>query len=446
MAKEKGRHLSFDDRCDIEEMIKEGRSFRAIAASIGASPTTVSNEVRANRTFSGPRPLSGKAQSRCSRYGDCRVVGLCHVRSSGAASCKRCRKKHCCDLCGDFSQITCPDLDRAPFVCTPCAKRSWCVWGKARYIASKAQAKRDERLSLAHAGVACDLADLRMMAAKAGKLLSQGQSLEAVWAVHGGEFPVCMRTSCSYMDRGVMGLANIELPRKASCAPRRKRERGGPKMDLAGRTYADWLAPGDASKLPAVQIDCVEGSRRSTKRVLTLRFARLLFQLFVLLPAKTQACVKGALDALEAYCEGAFADAFPVILGGRGSEFLDFSKIETGVGGNKRTRMLCCDPLKPGQKGAFEKNHVELRKVIPKGTDLDRLTAWDVAVARGHASSYARAGRGVAPIALASAALPANLPEGLGICAVPPDDVVMRPSLLGLQREDCKPRRAGEEP
>lgn len=46
------------------------------------------------------------------------------------------------------------------------------------------------------------------------RLLSQGQSLEAIWCVHGNEFPVCVRTFYNYMERGIMGLANMELPRK----------------------------------------------------------------------------------------------------------------------------------------------------------------------------------------------------------------------------------------
>lgn len=46
------------------------------------------------------------------------------------------------------------------------------------------------------------------------RLLSQGQSLEAIWCVHGNEFPVCVRTFCNCMKRGIMGLANMGLPRK----------------------------------------------------------------------------------------------------------------------------------------------------------------------------------------------------------------------------------------
>ena len=94
--------------------------------------------------------------------------------------------------------------------------------------------------------------------------------------------------------------------------------------------------------------------------------------------------------------------------------------------------MFYCDPVKPGQKGSCEKNHVELRKILPKGTDFDALTEWDVSVAYSHMNSYVRAGQGVAPITLASLVLPSNLLESLVITSIPPDDVVMKPSLLGL--------------
>ena len=432
MPKEKGRHLTFDDRCEIEEMLKEGASFRAIACKLGVSPTTVSNEVRSNRTFHKPKSLPTKAQARCAHYSGCRVVMLCPACTSGAASCKRCGKRRCWDLCKGFDPYACPERERAPFVCNRCPKRAYCTREKARYVASRAQEAHDARLSAAHSGISCGPDELRRMVEKVKGLLAQGQSLEAIWAVHGEGFPVSVRTFYSYMEKGVMGLSNMELPRKVRYAPRRKRVEGQPKMALEGRTYADWLALPDGERLLTVQVDTVEGLRRNSKCILTLHFVRLFFQLHILLPARTQDAVKGALDAVEAYCGGRFAEVFPVMLGDRGSEFLDPAKIETGLDGSRRTRMYYCDPVKPGQKGAAEKNHVELRRILPKGTDFDALTQWDVALASSHVNSYVRAGQGVAPIALASLVLPADLLENLGITAVPPDDVVMKPSLLGL--------------
>lgn len=432
MPLEKGKQLTFDDRCEIEEMLKAGSSFRKIAEALGVSPTTVSNEVKLNRTLSKPKGGPQKAQSRCANYRDCRVVGLCHACSSRASCCKRCPKKRCYDLCDKFDLYKCDRRDKAPFICSRCAQRAYCTKEKARYAASKAQSVHDERLSAAHAGVACAPHDLQAMVQKVKGLLSQGQSLEAIWAVHGQEFPVGVRTFYNYVDKGVLGLANIELPKKVSYAPRKKRRAGEPKMDLAGRTYADWRALPEELKLLTVQIDCVEGLRRNSECILSLHFVRLFFQVYLLLEAKTQACVKAALDAVETYCEGAFAGAFPVMLGDRGSEFLDYGKIEAGLDGKSRTRMFYCDPVKPGQKGACEKNHVELRKILPKGTDFDALTPWEVAVACSHVNSYVRAGQGAAPIALASLVLPQSLLANLGIVAVPPDEVVMKPKLLGL--------------
>lgn len=431
MPKEKGKQLTFDDRCEIEEMLKAGESFRAIARKLDVSPTTVSSEVRLNRTLFRTKSTPIAAQARCSCYEGCRVVMLCGSCKSGAASCKRCKLKRCYDICKEFNKKACERREKAPFVCAGCPKRSYCVWEKARYVASKAQATHDERLRLAHMGIACEPHELRTMVDTVKKLLAQGQSLEAIWAVHGSEFPVCVRTFYNYIEQGVMGLANIELPKKVKYAPRKKREQGEPKMDLSGRTYAEWLALPDELRLLTVQIDCVEGLRRNSKCILSLHFVRLFFQLYILLEAKTQTHVKSALDALETYCEGRFADTFPVLLGDRGSEFLDFTKIESGLDGSRRTSMFYCDPVKPGQKGACEKNHVELRKILPKGTDFDALTQWDVSVVCSHVNSYVRAGQGVAPIALASLVLPANLLESLGVVAIAPDDVVMKPSLLG---------------
>lgn len=432
MPEKKGAHLTFNDRCEIEDMLKEGTSFRKIARKLGVSPTTVSGEVKLNRTFFKPKAMPQKAQARCSKYQDCIKVALCPLCSSQAAACKRCGKKRCWDICKEFDPHTCSQRECAPFVCIHCFKRAYCTFEKARYVASKAQATHVARLSAAHTGISCSSKDLKDMVDKVKGLLSQGQSLQAIWLTHKSEFPVCDRTFYNYMDKGVMGLANIELPKKVKYAPRKKKANGEPKMELAGRTYADWLALPDDLKLLTVQIDCVEGLRRNSKCILTLHFVRLFFQLFILLESKDQAHVKAALDAVETYCKGAFRAAFPVMLGDRGSEFLDFSKIERGLDGSRRTRMFYCDPVKPGQKGSCEKNHVELRKIVPKGTDFDALSFDDVSKACSHVNSYPRAGQGVAPILLASLVLPKNLLECLGVYAIAPDDVNMTPKLLGL--------------
>lgn len=201
-------------------------------------------------------------------------------------------------------------------------------------------------------------------------------------------------------------------------------------MKLDNHTYSDWLALTDEERLLTAQIDCVEGRRKDKQCILPLHFPRLFFQLYILLPNKTQASVKNALDALEVHCEGSFSKTLPILLGDRGSEFLDHSKIEIGINKNRRTRMFYCDPVKPGQKGTCEKNHVELRKILPKGTNFDALSFADVSLVCSHVNPYPRAGQLAAPIELAKLVLPQNLLDSLGICHIPSDDVIMTPSLL----------------
>ena len=44
----KNKHLLSDERIRIEELLKEGRSFKTIANELGKSPTTVSREIRSH--------------------------------------------------------------------------------------------------------------------------------------------------------------------------------------------------------------------------------------------------------------------------------------------------------------------------------------------------------------------------------------------------------------
>lgn len=113
----------------------------------------------------------------------------------------------------------------------------------------------------------------------------------------------------------------------------------------------------------------------------------------------------------------------------RGSEFDDIAGIEK----DDRCDVYYTDPQRPDQKGGCEKNHVELRKIIPKGTSIDKLKldAWLVAGICSHANSSLRLAIGDAcPMALAQAALPKGLLDGLGLELIAPEKVETKPSLI----------------
>src|SRR5699024_8316425 len=47
--------------------------------------------------------------------------------------------------------------------------------------------------------------------------------------------------------------------------------------------------------------------------------------------------------------------------------------MEHGADRSLRTRVFYCDPMQSGQKGTLENKHIELRYILPKGTDLGKL-------------------------------------------------------------------------
>lgn len=186
---------------------------------------------------------------------------------------------------------------------------------------------------------------------------------------------------------------------------------------LAGRTYADFCAPPGIERACAVETGAVVGRQgRDAQCVLALFFRLTKLQVFMLLPDKTAASVVAALDSLEAVCGESFGALFGTVLCDRGCEFADVAGIEGSAnGGGRRLRLFFCDPMQSQQKGGAEKNHVELRKCLPKGrTDFDALTQGDMAACMSHVNSYARESLSwAAPTGLAGHSCP-ELLAGLG--------------------------------
>ena len=183
------------------------------------------------------------------------------------------------------------------------------------------------------------------------------------------------------------------------------------------------------------EMDTVAGRRGSRKCILTVHRRDLHFQAHLLLPAKCKDDVVAALDWLEECCGGVegFRAAFGVIVADRGSEFDDIEGIERSAAapGEKRCAAYFADPSRPDQKGACEKNHVELRKLLPKGTSFDAMSAYELSEISSHVNSTIRKGCGNAtPLALARLALPQGLLDNLGLRDIPAKEVIAIPGVL----------------
>ena len=71
--------------------------------------------------------------------------------------------------------------------------------------------------------------------------------------------------------------------------------------------------------------------------------------------------------------KAALAVLFRILDNDRGTEFSAAEAMETSHNGTRRTRVFYCDPMQSGQKGTLENKHIELRYILPKGTDLRKL-------------------------------------------------------------------------
>ncbi len=204
---------------------------------------------------------------------------------------------------------------------------------------------------------------------KAG--LARGQSVHHVFALR-DDLPCSERSSCRHVENEDIDVAKMDLRKKARYKRRYKRKANRHEKEFyRGREYADYLVLPEVQRMRTVETDCVEGAEGDSQALLTPRFAQLRFRMFVLLEGHDSAHVMAAPGWLESLLGGpaAFRRASGLILTDRGSEFDDVGGIERGG----RCRAFYADPQRSDQKGACEKNHVELRKATPKGTSIDGL-------------------------------------------------------------------------
>lgn len=244
MPKSKGGHLTKENREVIAIGIKATDLARKIAKRIDVSPSTVTREVKANRTVKTRKGPGRKGSSAtCAKRYDCsRRGGACESCVSPLTVCGDRLKRPCTELCPDFELVMCSTTKKWLYVCPAnCAKRAHCGFPKCSYDAEEAHKSHADRLRDSRSGIAIMPEQLADLDSVVTPLVKQGQSFEAIRIEHGDEMPVGVRTAYNYQGASLLSCANIELPRKAKCRPRKKatpckRDR----IDRTGCTYADF--------------------------------------------------------------------------------------------------------------------------------------------------------------------------------------------------------------
>jgi|BioPla2DNA2_1021312.scaffolds.fasta_scaffold25868_3 IS30 family transposase len=425
-------HLTHSQRQLIENGLRNRRTFREIADSIGKSHTTVAREVLRHRADSD-KGAPGRVKNRCVHRRECKRMNVCgdFKCSRRCSACPECNGK-----CRFFREDLCERLDAPPYVCNGCRDEHKCVLRKKYYIHDVAEEGYRKLLAGARRGACIAEGERERMAGILAAGFRLKQSVHHIMAANRDRFTVSQKTVYRYINSGILQHPKRHHLPMAPCMKPRRKKGAAHKVDTKcrqGRTLADYKAYREAHPdTPEVEMDSVIG-RVGGKALLTIHFNNCGLLLAFLRDANTSQSVIDVFNAQEELLgTAAFKKLFPVILTDNGSEFSNPNALEESrSGGGRRTRIFYCDPYASWQKPHVENNHRNLRKIFPKGESMDNFTQEDVSLALSHINSMARESLNDRPaVELFEAIYGKKIIEKWGIRLVPPNEVRMTPKLI----------------
>lgn len=189
---------------------------------------------------------------------------------------------------------------------------------------------------------------------------------------------LCTKTVYNMIDRGdFLHLTNASLPVKRDKKKRKhKHVRKVALNNKTGRSI-DERPQGVNERLERGhwEMDLVVGSGKACLLVMTERFSRK--EVVMKLPDKRQESVILAINRLEKRHGSRFMERFKSLTMDNGSEFLDSDNLEASClyPGKKRTICYYAHPYSAWERGSNENANKLIRRFIPKGTDIGKLSA-----------------------------------------------------------------------
>lgn len=310
-----GKHLTYEERIQIEVYKNEGYSNRQIALKIRCSRSTINNEIKRG-TVRQIKQRQTAPSGKVYEYST-------HIYSAEAAqyAYESARKN-----CGRASKW----VELAEFM---------------------------------------DWADDMM--------LNEAYSPAAVlaYAYNHNLFPEldlpCVTTLYHWIDRGIMRTKNIDLLEKTRRKPRRVK-RDSPHETTLGKSINERPeSVNNREEFGHWEIDTVIGAKdKGDKCLLTLVERQTRYEYLVLLDSKTQACVNQALsEFIGSFSETDQQLIFKSITSDNGKEFAGLSDLLSD-----QMDIYFAHPYTSWERGTSENQHKLIRRFIPKGQRMDSLT------------------------------------------------------------------------
>jgi IS30 family transposase len=190
---------------------------------------------------------------------------------------------------------------------------------------------------------------------------------------------ICTKTLYNYIARGLFAnLSNQDLlfrGKRKKTTNRRNRisfkNLKGTSIDERPQSIEDRQESGHW------EIDCVvgkQGGSRATLLVLSERKTRR--EIIRKMPDRTQSSVIAAIDELERKYGDKFYQEFKTITADNGSEFLDYRSMERSLRNPEcsRVKVYYAHPYSAWERGTNENSNQIIRRFIPKGTDIGKIS------------------------------------------------------------------------
>lgn len=410
-------HLTFEERCKIEELLNKRLRKYEIAKELNRTQSTISREINSHKDFHMHTDYSNNYYS-CVYFKNC---------------------KSCDHRCKFFKPIVCKDRDKFYGACNNCEKVKNCKLDKYFYRATRAEKDYRYHLSESRKGINMDENELFNLAYLICPLIRKGQSIYTILENH-PEINLSAKSIYNYIDAGYFkdfGVTNMTLRRKVI---RRKRKVNTTKFkkrkesaDYTGRTYADYLQYKlDNPDKSTTEMDTIYNNQ-SGPYIQTFIFENTGFMIGILHSEKTANSMSNALNKIqEKLTAEEYEKLFSLILSDRGTEFSKPIQFEVNKGtGEIKGKIFYCDPQHASQKPHVENNHILIRYILPKKTNLNFLTQEKLNLMFSHLNSTPRSILGgKTPYEVFTFLYGTEVAKKLNIQKIRKDDVTLTPSLL----------------
>ena len=204
------------------------------------------------------------------------------------------------------------------------------------------------------------------------------------------ETTICTKTLYNYIDAGIFaGISNKDLWVKKDGKKRNyKKIRTVALNNRNGKSITERpTAAEERTEQGHWEIDLVVGKQGTKPVILTLVERKTRKSLYVLVKNKTRKEVIAAIKRARKRVGGDFEEVFKTITADNGSEFLDSEAIKKAA---KCEEVYYAHPYSSWERGSNENGNRILRRFVPKGTNLGKLSVRELKRIEDWVNNYPR--------------------------------------------------------